>query len=192
MAATELSTPPESPQIPAGKPADDPARSHLFADLGDLGLAIGGHRPVADQTADPVDEIGDQLAAIGGVDDLGMELGAVESPRLVRDHRERRAVAGGDDLEAGGEPGDLVAVAHPHLVTFADVPQPVEQRAVLCDGQEGAAEFALPLTVAARFDPAAELVRHDLLAVADTQDGEAAVEEDLRRARAAFFGHAGG
>ena len=84
-------------------------------------------------------------------------------------------------------------MAHPHLVALADRPQPVEQGAILGHGEEGAAEFAAALALAAAgLDGAAELVGHDLLAVADAEDGEAAVVQRLRRARAALLGHAGG
>lgn len=161
----------------------------LFADLGDLGGAELGHRPVARAAADVADEIRDQLGAIGGVDDLGVELRAIIAAIVVGDQRERRAVADRDDTEAGGELGDAVAVAHPHLVAFADLPQSVEKDAGLGDGQEGAAEFAVALAVgAAGLDPAAELLAHHLLAVADAEDREAAVEDRLRRARAAVRG----
>ena len=189
IAATELSTPPDRPQMtlpPFGRP-------DLGADLGDLGVAIAGHRPVAGHAAHAVDEVGEQFRAVGGVDHLGVELGAVIAPLLVGDDRERRAVADRDDAEAGREGGDLVAVAHPHLVALADAPQPVEQGAILGHGEEGAAELAAALAIgAARLDRAAKLVAHDLLAVADAEDRELAVEQSLRGARAAFLGHAGG
>ncbi len=98
------------------------AVADLLADLRDLGLAVGGHGPVAGEAADAMDEVGDKLAAVGRVDHLGVELGAVEPALFVGDDREGRAVADGDDLEAGRKSGDLVAVAHPDLVAFADVP----------------------------------------------------------------------
>ena len=78
-------------------------------------------------------------------------------------------------------------------VAFADFPQAVEQHAGFGHGEERAAEFARAFAVrAARFDRAAELVAHHLLAVADAEDRQAAVEQHLRRAGAAFLGHAGG
>jgi hypothetical protein len=64
--------------VDATRKAADHARvAHLGADFGDLGLAEFGHRPVAGAAADVTHEIGDQLAAVGRVDDFGMELGAV-------------------------------------------------------------------------------------------------------------------
>src|SRR3546814_374024 len=86
-----------------------------------------------------------------------------------------------------------LAVAHPHLMPLAYLPQAVEQHAGFGDRQEGAAEFAVAFAVgAAGFDLSAELLAHHLLAVADAEDGEAAVEHRLRRARAACCGHRGG
>ena len=61
------------------------------ADLGDLGGSEFGHRPVAGETADVAREIGDQLAAVGGMDHLGMEHHRIEAPRLVGGDREGRA-----------------------------------------------------------------------------------------------------
>ena len=98
-----------------------------------------------------------------------------------------------DDVEARRELGDLVAVAHPHLVPLADLPQPVEQRRILGHRQERPAEFARPFALgAAGLDPAAQLVAHHLLAVADAEDRQPAVEQCLRRARAILLGHPGG
>src|SRR3546814_3792454 len=76
---------------------------------------------------------------------------------------------------------------------LADLPQAVEQHAGFGDRQEGAAEFAVAFAVgAAGFDLSAELLAHPLLAVPDAEDGEAAVQHRLRRARAAGCGHRGG
>ena len=71
---------------------------------------------------------------------------------------------------------------------LARLPQAVEQRAVAGDLDEGAAELAM----VGRRDPAAELLRHGLLAVADAEDRQARVEEVLRRARAVVPRHRGG
>ena len=119
-----------------------------------------------------------------------MELRAVIAAFVVGDQREGGAVADRDDAEAGSEAGNAVAVAHPHLMPLADLPQSVEEHAGFGDGQEGAAEFAVTLTVgAAGLDLTAELLAHHLLAVADAEDGQAAVEDRLRRARAAGGGN---
>ncbi len=144
------------------------------------------------EPADVAHEIGDQPPAVGRVDHFGVELRAVELALLVGDHREGRAVADRDDLETGGEAGDLVAVAHPHLVPLADVPEAVEQRAFLGHGEEGAAEFAAFARLVPGAHFAAELVAHHLLAVADAQDRHAGLEQDFGARGAAFIGHSGG
>ena len=169
----------------ARKAADHLAGANLLADLGDLGRAEFGHRPVAREAADMAGEIGDELGAIRGVDHLGVELHAVEALFIVRDDREGRARRGGDDAEPGGERGDLVAVAHPHLMRFAFGPEAVEQRATFAHLDECPAEFA----AFAAFDLAAQLLGHRLLAVADAKDRHAGIEQRLRGARAAFFGY---
>jgi hypothetical protein len=133
-AATAESTPPERPQITRV--------AHLGADFGDLGLAEFGHRPVAGAAADMTHEIGDQLAAVGRVDDFGMELGAVVLLFVIGDDGEGGAVGDRDDAETRGELGDLVTMAHPHLMALARCPEAVEEHARLGHGQEGAAKFA--------------------------------------------------
>ncbi len=60
----------------AGEGADDVAVAHLLADALDaLGDEVRG-RPVAAAAADAVEEVLDDLLALGGVDDLGVELEA--------------------------------------------------------------------------------------------------------------------
>ena len=71
-------------------------------------------------------------------------------------------------------------MAHPHLVLLADFPQTVEQRRGRDDVDEGAAELLL----VGGHDLAAQLLVERLLAVADAEQRQAAVEHHLRRARA--------
>ena len=106
----------------ARQAANDLSIAHLLADFRDLGGAEFGHGPIAGEAADMAREIGDQLRPIGRVDDFGMELDAVILARLVRDHGEGRAIAGGDDLEPVGKARDLVAMAHPNLMALALLP----------------------------------------------------------------------
>ena len=77
----------------------------------------------------------------------------------------------------------MVAVAHPDL--FAGLKEPARQQVdpliVGCD--IGAAEFGGAMTA---FHLAAQIVHHDLLAIADTKDRHAKVIDRLRRARGAF------
>ena len=86
-----------------------------------------------------------------------------------------------EHLEALGQRDDAVAMAHPHLMALAGRPQALEQRAVLLDLDEGAAEFAM----VGAFGDAAHLHAHGHLAVADAEHRHAGLEDDLRRARAA-------
>ena len=111
----------------AGQPADDAALADLGADLGDLGRAEMRHAPVARQAGDAAHEVADQLAAPGRVRHLGVELHGVELALLVGDGRERRALRHADHLEAGRQLRDAVAVAHPHGVALALLPEAVEQ-----------------------------------------------------------------
>ncbi len=160
----------------AGQAANHPARANLRANIGDLGRAKLRHGPVARQAADMTDEIGEQLAAIGGMDDFGMELGRIKAPGFVGGDGEGRTLAGGDDLKAVGQLRHLVAMAHPHLMLFARRPKTVEQSAGLFHLDEGAAKLAaLPA-----FDIAAQLLHHRLLTIADAQHRNARVEYRLR------------
>ena len=84
----------------AREPADHPALADAGADrLARLG-AERGHRPVALQARDLVDEIADQSRAVGRMRDLGMEHQAVVAARLVGDQRERRIFGGADARES--------------------------------------------------------------------------------------------
>jgi hypothetical protein len=100
------------------------------------------------------------------VHDLGVEHQAVAFSPFVGSNGERRALGAGDDLEPWRERLDPVAVAHPHLVLVADVPQAVEQARRGDDIDERAAKFLL----VGRDDLAAQLLGRGLLAVADGED----------------------
>src|SRR3546814_15361649 len=102
------------------------------------------------------------------MDDLGVELVAIIAALVVGDQREGGAVSDRDYAKAGCEFRHAVAVAHPHLMALADLPQAVEQHAGFGDGQEGAAELAVAFAVAAaRLDAPAELFAHHPLAVTE-------------------------
>ena len=105
-----------------------------------------------------------------------------------RRHRERRVLARRLDGEAVGQARDAVAVAHPHRIALADLPDAVEQRRRFLDVHLGAPELGRVTAL----DDAAELHGRRLLAVADRKDRQAAVEHALRRARRAFGRHRGG
>ena len=172
----------------ARQPADHPALADAGADrLARLG-AERGHRPIALQTRDLVDEIPDQSRAVGRMRDLGMEHQAVIAARLVGDQRERRIFGGADARKSRRQPGDAVAMAHPDDMAFAGFPEALEQRAGRADGDFRPAEFAM--MAALHF--AAELLGHRHLPVADAEHRHARREDRLRRARTARVGHGGG
>jgi hypothetical protein len=167
----------------AGEPADHAAGADLLADARDRLVAVGRHGPVAGEARE-AGEVRQQARAVRGVVDLRVELDAEEVSRGVADHREGGVRRGAEDLEAGGERGDAVAVAHPDLLAPFCEEALVDRMARMADGRdEGAAELA----VVSRFDRAAELGHHQLLAVADAEDRHAEGEERLR-ARAGLPG----
>ncbi len=179
-AATALSTPPDRPQMTRPLPT--------WARI--LAISAGAemrHAPVARQAGDAAHEVADQLAAARGVRHLGVELHGVELALLVGDGGERRALRHADHLEAGRQARDAVAVAHPHGVALALLPDAVEQGGVSRHLELGAAELAM----VAAFDAAAHLRHHGLLAVADAEHRQAGLEHPVGRARRAELGDAG-
>src|SRR6202011_1601528 len=80
-----------------------------------------------------------------------------------------------DDAESIRQPGDAIAVAHPHRIALALAPYAFEQTAFVDDLDFGATELA----VMAALDLAAQLLRHRLLAVADTEHRNAGVVDRL-------------
>ena len=107
-AATDESTPPDRPHT--ARPVA-PTRAATAATASPTKPAIVHDRLAA---ADAKQEVRQDLAAARRVRDLGVELHAPELARRRR-HRRRRAVGAlADDVEAGGQRLDAVAVAHPH------------------------------------------------------------------------------
>ena len=172
---------------PAGKSADHPAFADLGADAKNLLLAEGGHGPVALESGDLVQKVGDQPRPVRRVDDLGVEHGGVVAALLVGRDGVGRVLGDGVDPEPFRQAGHPVAVAHPHRIAAALRPHPVEQRAGLDDLHVGPAE----LGGVAAFDLAAQLLAKRLLAVADGEDRNAGVEDRRGRARAAGLGDRG-
>ncbi len=183
-AATDESTPPDSPRITS-------SAADLRADGGDRLVDVVGHVPVLRAAADVVREAREDRRALLRVRDLGMELHRVEAARRIGHRRDRARVAAPDHAESRRQRGDLVAVAHP------DVEQPVALRvaAVLDAGEELRVSARAHLRVAelahaARLDRAAELRRHRLHAVADAEHRHALRPHGGRRARRVAVGHA--
>ena len=165
----------------ARQAAEHAFAADLGADFGDLGGAEARHRPCRIDPGNVLHEVGEKLAAVGGVDDLGVELHAVAAGFVTGDGGERRAVRDGDGAVPGRDGFDPVAMAHPDLVALALRPDAVEERAVGGDVDEGAAEFAVGRDV----DLAAGLRAQGLFAVADAEDrhvGGKNCRRNLRRA----------
>ncbi|MCY1215412.1 hypothetical protein D9M72_272550 [compost metagenome] len=172
----------------AGQAEDDFVVADLFADARDGFGDVVGHVPVAFAAADLVHEAGQHGLALDGVRDFGVELDGVEVAVFVGHAGDRAGRRGGHELEARGQFGDLVAVAHPdleHAVAFrrGEVFQAFQQLGVAVGADFGVAEFA----VVGEADHAAQLLRHGLHAVADAQHGHAQFEHGVRHAHGTFF-----
>ena len=152
-------------------------RPDLRADPLDLLLDHGGGRPGRRRVRDRVEEVLQEIVAVGRVHDLGMELDAVQAALRVLERRDRRRLRRSDDACARGWRGHRVAVAHPADLLGREIR---EELAAL-DGELRLAE----LGDAGPLDPAAELLRHDLHAVTDAQRRDPEREDariHLRRA----------
>ena len=117
--------------------------------------------------------------AVRRVHDFEMELRRVEFSLLVGDHGDRRIGRSRGRDKTVGQTGDAVAVAHPHRVALADLPDAVGERGRCGHLDLGTAELA----VMAGLDLAAELLRHGLLAVTDAEHRHAGLIDRHRRQR---------
>ncbi len=172
-------------RVDAARQAEDHLlAAHLRADALDRLGDVVAHDPVGLCGTDAEHESLEDRPPLCGVRDLGVELHAVEATRLVGHAGDRAARRRGHQLEARGQRGDLVAVAHPHLehavaLGGAEVLDPVEELRVAARADLGVAELA----VVAPLDGAAELRRHRLHAVADAQHRHADRPDRMRRAQ---------
>jgi hypothetical protein len=84
--------------------ARERAKSALPTDPGpdarDLDLDDGGRRPERERVGSAVEEVLEDLGAVLGVDDLGVELDAVETALLVLEGGDRRRGRPGDDASS--------------------------------------------------------------------------------------------
>ena len=138
--------------------------------LGDGFLDERLHLPLPLATADLVEEVAEDAAAVGGVADLGVELQAVHRTLAVLDGRGVARFGGGQWDEAAADRLHLVAVAHPNGGLLGDAR---EQRLARLDAADGPAELA----AGRRQDLAAHRLAGELHAVTDAQDRDAQVED---------------
>ena len=170
-AATAESTPPDSAQMTS--PSEPVARGvgvDAVADLGDGRVDEVRRRPGRRGAGDPDDEVAQDVAAARRVDDLGVELDAVQVARRVDEAGERRGVGLGGRAEAVRQAGDRVAVAHPDRLVAIEA----GEEAVVGGDRDGRRAV---LALVEREDVAAELVGHQLGAVADAEDRDPAAPD---------------
>ncbi len=164
----------------------DPARQgadHLAVRTGRGGvgvdaLADAGHGrvdevgggPVRLDAGDALDEVAQDVATARRMDHLGVELDAVQVPGRGLEPGERGRIGLGGRHEALGQAGDRIAVAHPDRLVPMD---PREQPVVGRQLDVGRAVLAL----AGGHDIPAELVGHELRAVADPEHRDPAAPD---------------
>src|SRR5262249_18539469 len=171
----------------AAEAADHASLADEMANALDRLRLEGSHGPVAGAARDMAHEVAEQPAALRRVHDLRVEHHAVVAAPVVGADGEGRAVADPDYAKARRQSHDAGAVAHPHLLAVARLPQAIEQDAVAGHLEEGAAELAM----IGALHLAAELRAQRLLAVADAEQRHAQLEHDLRRARRFTHRHRG-
>src|SRR6266511_84408 len=142
----------------AGERTEHELTSHLLPNTLDLLLDHRRRRPGRWRVGDRVQEVLQQVGAVRRVDDLRMELDAVETSLGMLEGGDRGRGRGGGHLRAHRRLDDRVAVAHPHRLLAGNS---LEERA------------------------APELLSHQLHPVADAERGDAELEQlriDTRRA----------
>ena len=154
----------------AGEGAEYLFADELFAVFGDLVLDEAVHLPVAGAAADVVEEVMEDLRAVLGMGDLGMELDGVDAAAFVA-HRGGGALSCARGCgEALGRDRDIVAVAHPADAFAGNV---VKEDVVI----NGQLDLAVLAAVLGACDRAARHVGDQLTAVADTQQRDAQIED---------------
>ena len=164
----------------AGKPEDN----LVVADLG-FHLLHGvvyprRELPVGVRTANVEYEVGDDMLAVLGMHDLGVELDPEEAAAFVAHGRIRAVRRPCAHLEPGRDRRHAVTVAHPD---DEFVGKPLEELVPRLDRHLGLAVLAL----LARLDLAAKLLTHQLHAVADAKDRDAKLEDAVVDSRSPFL-----
>ena len=152
----------------ARQTAEDDSFRHRLADLRDGRLPEARHRPARRASAGVVEERLEHLGAVLGVLDLGVKLEPVESPDGILERGDGCVRRSRRDCKALRNGLDVVAVAHPDRLGRA-------QRAQ--EAPAGHVDHG-PAVLPARSAPdlAAESAGHELHSVAESQDGNAEVE----------------
>ena len=154
----------------AGEAADDAPVADLRADARDLLLDDRRRRPGQVAAADVAEERLEDVLPEGRVDDLGVELDAVEAALDRLDGGHGRRGRRGERGEPGRRGEDRVAVRHPAGLLGRQAGQ---QPPRLADRQLRAAELA----DLGALDLAAEVEREQLHAVADAQHRDPELEQ---------------
>ena len=163
-----------------GEGQQHPLLAHLGPHIGDRLVDEGGSGPIGDAIADVISEIADQGHAAAGVHHLRMELHAIQTSAEVGHRRLGGVVGVGQAHEALRQALHRIAVAHPHRGTVVHVGEQVG----------GVIHMQRRLAV---FGPAgghhrpAQLLHHQLHAVADPQHRDAQVPQGRVAAGCAFF-----
>ena len=156
----------------AGERQQHLAAADLGADLLNGFADVIRHAPLGGKAADLIEKVLQNFGAVDGVQHLGMELHAVELSVRVLDGGVGAARGVRDGAEAGGKALDLDAVAHP-----ADA-----RRLNAVEQQTRAVVRQLHLAILADLGSAAgtaELMDHQLLAVADAENGQTQLENGI-------------
>ena len=168
-AATDESTPPESPQITRWPGGTSCRMRSISVSMKCPGVQSGR------AAADLEQEVVEDLAAARRVRHLRMELDGEERLGVVLHRRDRRVVAGRGHLEARRWRVHVVAVAHPYRRLLAH-PEPLEEPPAL--DLDGRPSVLAP--VRALHSSAGEL-RHHLHSVAESQHRRAHARAERRR-----------
>src|SRR3989344_7608910 len=166
----------------AGDADHDVRASYLPAHLGNYFSSLSGHAPVLPRLAYAENEILQDLCAVYGMRDLGMELDTVEIP-LFREYARVGAIFGGCGArELFRQSAHVVAVGKPDGLFCR---QTFEYPLPRVDLKDLLPEFLF----VARLHLAPQKMRQKLFAVANAEDRDAQIEDGLVRHRAAFLQH---
>ncbi len=154
-----------------GEAADNPRSSHLGANALHLLVDDRGGRPALAAADDITQEPLEDLRAVRGMDDLGVELDPVEPAIAALKRRDRRAGARGQRGEPLGGLEDGVTVAHPALLLGRQAREKLA--AVAGERKMGATE----LPGVGALDAAAKRLDHGLHPVTDAEHRQTELEE---------------